>query len=291
MIYIFIKRYRSEFRVMKMCQVLKVSRSSYYNWLRRPLSTHQKEDGILVEKMRRIHKESYKTYGIRRIKAKLNKEGISCGKNRVARLMRENSIFSRLRRKYKATTDSNHRLPVAPNLLAQDFTADKPNTKWVGDITYIPTDEGFLYFSGIEDLFQRKVVGWSLGDRITKELTISALEQAIGRENPDEGLIFHSDRGSQYAAYAYQEVLGKYCIRQSMSRKGNCYDNACMESFFSTLKKDIIYGRRFKTREEAKLAIIEYIETFYNCHRLHSALGNMSPMEYERQYYYREEVA
>jgi putative transposase len=241
--------------------------------------------------MRRIHKESYKTYGIRRIKAKLNKEGIPCGKNRIARLMRENGIFSRLRRKYKATTNSNHRLPVAPNLLDQDFTADKPNTKWVGDITYIPTDEGFLYLSGIEDLFQRKVVGWSLGDRITKELTIRALEQAVGRENPGDGLIFHSDRGSQYAAYAYQEVLGKYCIRQSMSRKGNCYDNACMESFFSTLKKDLIYGRRFKTREEAKLAIIEYIETFYNCHRLHSTLGNMSPMEYERQYYYQEEVA
>src|SRR5665648_136290 len=141
-------------------------------------------DNIDVEKMRRIHKESYKTYGIRRIKAKLNKEGISCGKNRIARLMRENGVFSRLRRKYKATTNSNHRLPVAPNLLDQDFTADKPNTKWVGDITYIPTDEGFLYFSGIEDLFQRKVVGWSLGDRITKELTIDALEQAVVRENP-----------------------------------------------------------------------------------------------------------
>ena len=291
MIYKFIKKYRSAFRVVKMCQVLEVSRSSYYNWLKRLPSTHQKEDNILVEKMRRIHKESYKTYGIRRIKAKLNKEGISCGKNRVARLMRENGIFSRLRRKYKATTNSNHRLPVAPNLLDQDFTADKPNTKWVGDITYIPTDEGFLYLSGIEDLFQRKVVGWSLGNRITKELTISSLEQAVGRENPGDGLIFHSDRGSQYAAYDYQEVLSKYCIRQSMSRKGNCYDNACMESFFSTLKKDIIYGRRFKTREEAKLAIIEYIETFYNCHRLHSTLGNMSPMEYERQYYYQEEVA
>jgi len=291
MIYKFIKKYRSAFRVVKMCQVLEVSRSSYYGWLKRPASVHQKEDKILVEKMWRIHKESYKTYGIRRIKAKLNKEGISCGKNRVARLMRENGIFSRLRRKYKATTNSNHRLPVAPNILNQDFTADRPNKKWVGDITYIPTDEGFLYLAGIEDLFQRKVVGWSLGSRITKELTISALEQAAVRENPGDGLIFHSDRGSQYAAYAFQDVLYKYHIRQSMSRKGDCYDNACMESFFSTLKKDIIYGRRFKTREEAKLAIIEYIETFYNCHRLHSTLGNMSPMEYERQYYYQKEVA
>ena len=166
-----------------MCQVLEVSRSSYYGWLRRPVSVHQKEDEILVKKMRRIHKESYKTYGIRRIKAKLNKESIFCGKNRIARLMRENGIFSRLRRKYKATTHSNHRLPVAPNILNQDFSADKPNTKWVGDITYIPTDEGFLYLAGIEDLFQRKLVGWSLGNRITKELTIKALEQAVGREN------------------------------------------------------------------------------------------------------------
>lgn len=150
----------------------------------------------------------------------------------MARLMRENGIFSRLRRKYKATTNSNHCLPVAPNLLNQDFTSDTPNKKWVSDITYIPTDEGFLYLAGIEDLFQRKVVGWSLGSRITKELTISALEQAVGRENPGEGLIFHSDRGSQYAAYAFQDALHKYHIRQSMSRKGDCYDNACMESFF-----------------------------------------------------------
>lgn len=150
----------------------------------------------------------------------------------MARLMRENGIFSRLRRKYKATTNSNHCLPVAPNLLNQDFTSDTPNKKWVSDITYIPTDEGFLYLAGIEDLFQRKVVGWSLGSRITKELTISALEQAVGRENPGEGLIFHSDRGSLYAAYAFQDTLHKYHIRQSMSRKGDCYDNACMESFF-----------------------------------------------------------
>ena len=145
MIYKFIKKYRSAFRVVKMCQVLEVSRSSYYGWLKRPVSIRQKEDKILIEKMQRIHKESYKTYGIRRIKAKLNKEGISCGKNRIARLMRENGIFSRLRRKYKATTNSSHRLPVAPNILNQDFTADRPNKKWVGDITYITTDEGFLY--------------------------------------------------------------------------------------------------------------------------------------------------
>jgi len=267
-----------------MCQVLEVSRSAYYDWLIRSESKRKKDDNKLIKEIKRVHKESYETYGIRRVKARLEKENIICGKNRVARLMRENGIFSRLRRKYKATTNSNHSYPVAPNLLNQNFTADKPNEKWVGDITYIPTDEGWLYMAGIEDLFQRKVTGWAFSSRITKELTIAALEQAVGKECPQTGLIFHSDRGSQYAAYDYQDTLRKYGIIQSMSRKGNCYDNACMESFFSTLKKDIIYGKRFKTREEAKQLIIEYIETFYNCKRIHSTLGNMSPMEYEHNY-------
>ena len=282
MIYQFINKYRSTFRVMKMCQVLKVSRSSYYNWLKRPASKRQKEDKILVEKMRGIHKESYKTYGIRRIKVKLNKEGISCGKNRVARLMRKNGIFSRLRRKYKATTHSNHRLPVAPNILNQDFKANKPNKKWVGDITYIPTDEGFLYLAGIEDLFHRKVVGWSLKDRMTQELTINALKQAVGRENPGDGLIFHSDRGSQYAAYAYQETLDKYGIRQSMSRKGNCYDNACVESFFARLKIECMYPKKFVNRAQAELDIFKYVEVFYNRVRRHSTLNYLSPADFER---------
>lgn len=265
-----------------MCQVFKVSRSAYYDWLKRPESNRKKDDNKILIEIKRVHKESYETYGIRRVKAQLEKDGIKCGKNRVARLMRENGIYSRLRRKYKATTNSKHNYPVAPNLLNQDFTAKNPNEKWVGDLTYIPTDEGWLYMAGVEDLFQRKVVGWAFGSRITKELAITALEQGVGREQPQAGLIFHSDRGSQYAAYDYQDTLRKYGIIQSMSRKGNCYDNACMESFFSTLKKDAIYGRKFKTREEAKLFIIEYIETFYNCKRLHSTLGNMSPMEYER---------
>lgn len=274
-----------------MCKVLKVSRSSYYDWLNRPESSRKQDDKKLLIDIRRIHKDSYETYGIRRVKAQLNRDGIRCGKNRVARLMRQNGIYSRLRRKYKATTNSNHSYPVAPNLLKQDFSSDTPNQKWVGDLTYIATDEGWLYLAGVEDLFNRKLVGWSLGSRITKELTISALRQAVGKECPGPGLIFHSDRGSQYAAYAYQDELRKYNIQQSMSRKGNCYDNASMESFFSTLKKDIIYGRKFRTREEAKIVIVEYIETFYNCRRLHSALGNMSPIEYERQFSCQKDVA
>ena len=274
-----------------MCHILKLSRSSYYEWLNRPESPSKKDDKELLNNIRRIHEESYETYGIRRIKNQLNKDGIKCGNRRVARLMHENGIYSRLKRKYKATTNSNHSYPIAPNLLNQDFTSKAPNQKWAGDITYIPTDEGWLYLAGIEDLFHRKIVGWSFNNRITKEITISALRQAIGKEQPDHGLIFHSDRGSQYAAYAYQDELRKHKIRQSMSRKGNCYDNACIESFFSTLKKDIIYGRKFTTREEAKQLIVEYIETFYNCRRLHSSLGNMSPIEYERQFITRQRAA
>ena len=276
---------------MKMCQVLKVSRSSYYDWLNRPLSKRKKDDHKLLSHIKRIHKETVETYGIRRMTDQLNKEGIKCGKNRVARLMRDNGIYSRLKRKYKATTNSNHSYPVAPNILDQDFTSEAPNQKWVGDITYIATDEGWLYLAAVEDLFHRKIVGWSFSNRITKELTLAALRQAIGKEHPCQGLIFHSDRGSQYAAYDYQAELRKLNIRQSMSRKGNCYDNACMESFFSTLKKDIIYGKKFKTREEAKQLIVEYIETFYNCRRLHSSLGNMSPIEYVNQFSNQEKAA
>lgn len=274
-----------------MCQVLRVSRSSYYAWFNKPVSKRKKDDYRVLSHIKRIHKESFGTYGIRRMTDQLNKDGITCGKNRVARLMRENGIYSRLKRKYKATTNSNHRYPVAPNLLDQDFRSEAPNQKWVGDITYIATDEGWLYLAGVEDLFHRKIVGWSFSNRITKELTLAALRQAIGKEQPCHGLIFHSDRGSQYAAYAYQDELRKYNIRQSMSRKGNCYDNACMESFFATLKKDIIYGRKFKTREEAKQEIVKYIETFYNCRRLHSSLGNMSPIEYENQFSNQEKAA
>ncbi len=216
------------------------------------------------------------------MKAQLNKDGFPCSKDRVSRLMRENGIFSKLRRKYKATTQSNHNYPVVENLLNQDFKADNPNQKWVGDLTYIATDEGWLYLAGIEDLYHRKLVGWSFSSRMKKQLTLDAFHQAIGRECPESGLIFHSDRGSQYAAYDYQDALRKHGIRQSMSAKGNCYDNAPMESFFSTLKKDIIYGKHFRTREEAIIFIVEYIETFYNCRRLHSSLGNMSPLEFEQ---------
>ena len=268
-----------------MCQMLNIKRSAYYDWLNRAESKRKQNDNDLVKEIRRVHKESRNTYGVRRIKAQLNKENIVCGKHKISRLMNENNIHSKLKRKFKATTYSDHKYPVAPNLLNQNFKAEKPNEKKVGDIIYVGTEEGWLYLASIEDLFQKEVVGWSLNTRMTRDMTIAAMEQAIKKHRPDAGLIFHSDRGVQYAAMDYQELLSKNQIVQSMSRKGNCYDNACGESFFASLKKDLIYGKKFKTIEEAKLAIVDYIETFYNCKRLHSSLGYKSPKEYIEEYY------
>lgn len=265
-----------------MCQVLEVSRSSFYDWLNRPISYRKENDKELISQIKRIFDESDSTYGHRRIKKELRKKGIKTSNQRVRRLMKENGLISVLKAKYKATTNSNHKYPVAPNLLNKDFKSNKVNQKWVGDITYIPTKEGWLYLAAIEDLYHKKIVGWALDSRMTKQLTIKAIDQAIKREKPQKGLIFHSDRGSQYAAYDYQNKLKENGIRQSMSAKGDCYDNACMESFFATLKKDLVHRKRFKTREDAKLAIINYIETWYNSRRSHSSLDYMSPMEYER---------
>ena len=267
-----------------MCQVLKVSRSAFYEWLNRPLGRRQEQDIIYLAKITEIFNASDATYGHRRIKKQLRKEGFKCSKDRIKRIMRENGLVSVHKVKYKATTNSKHNYPVAPNLLQKDFSAEAPSQKWVGDITYIPTAEGWLYLAAIEDLYHRKVVGWALGSRMTKQLTITALEQAIHRERPKKGLIFHSDRGSQYAAHDYQDKLREHGIRQSMSAKGDCYDNSPMESFFATLKKELIHRRRFKTREQAKIAIISYIETWYNPKRIHSSLGDMSPIEFERYY-------
>jgi putative transposase len=289
MIYRFIKEHSSEFPVKKMCQVFSVSRSAFYGWLTQPQSHRKEKDRVLIPEIKKIFTESDRTYGHRRIKKELKRRGIKTSNHRVRRLMNEHGLVSVLRVKYKATTNSNHNYPVAPNLLRKDFAAEKANQKWVGDITYIPTQEGWLYLAAIEDLFHKKIVGWSLDSRMTKKLTLTALNQAICREKPSRGLIFHSDRGSQYAAYDYQDMLRAHGIKQSMSAKGDCYDNACIESFFATLKKELIHRRRFKTRDEARTAIINYIETWYNSRRLHSSLGYMSPMEFEK--YHREPLA
>ena len=265
-----------------MCQILEVSRSGYYAWATRPESNRKKLNRELLERIKKIHKASRETYGSPRVAKALNNGGIKCGKNRVAKLMRENNITAKTKRKFRATTYSKHSYPVAQNILNQDFRATKPNQIWVADITYIPTDEGWLYLAAIVDLYQRKVVGWAMASTLTKQLCIDALNQAIGRNRPPRGLIHHSDRGVQYASNEYKSLLKSNGIIQSMSRKGNCYDNACMESFFGSLKTELIYFTRFKSRAEARLAIFEYIEVFYNRIRLHSKLGYRSPVDFEK---------
>ena len=267
-----------------MCRIFKVTRSGYYAWLNRPESSRKKRNRELLTEIRKAYKVSRGNYGSPRITRVLKKQGIICGKNRVAHLMRENGIAAKTKRKFKATTNSKHNYPVAENLVNQNFNTDRPNQVWVADITYIPTDEGWLYLAAIEDLFQRKIVGWAMDSTMTRQLTLNALRQAVWRYRPSAGLIHHSDRGSQYASDDYQRAIKDYEMIASMSRKGNCYDNACMESFFGTLKRELIYGNRFNTRAEARQAIFEYIEVFYNRIRLHSALGYMSPAEYEQAF-------
>lgn len=271
----------------KMCEVLKVSKSGYYAWRRHKPGKRQKENESLLGHIEEVHRESRGTYGSPRVKVELNEQGILCGKNRVARIMRDNGIRAKMRKKYKATTDSRHTYPIAENLLVHRILRTKERQKpssmvWVSDITYIPTDEGWLYLAGVMNLRYRKIIGLSMKDRLTEDLTLDALRQAVGRDCPRPGLIHHSDRGSQYACKGYQSLLKEHGILPSMSRKGNCYDNACMESFFHTLKTELIHGERFRTREEAKMSIFEYVEVFYNRMRRHSAVGYKSPAEYER---------
>jgi putative transposase len=272
-----------------MCQVLQVSRSGNYAWKDRPPSRRQQADEELLKAIRKSHTSSRGLYGVRKIHADV-KEQFGCGKNRVYRLTKVNCIQSIRPRKYKVTTNSRHNLPVAENLLNQNFHAEAPNKVWLSDISYIPTDEGWLYLAGVVDLCSKDVVGMAMNSTMTKELAIQALNQAIGREHPCEGLIHHSDRGVQYASHAYQNMLRKNGFIPSMSRKGNCYDNAPAESFFSTLKNELIHLRRFKTREEAKQAIFDYIEVFYNRQRRHSSLGYLSPLEFKLQFRQKDTV-
>ena len=236
----------------------------------------------LKQKIMEIYHKSRKTYGSPRIHQKLLREGYPMGQKRVARLMQELDIQAIAKRKYKATTDSNHSQPVAENHLNRQFTPDSPNTSWVADITYIWTKEGWLYLATIMDLFSRRIIGWSLKDRLTKELVISALDMALKQRNLSSDLLLHSDRGSQYASELYQLLLLKHGILCSMSGKGNCWDNAVMESFYRSLKVELIYQTTYETRRQARLDIFEYIEIFYNRERLHSSLDYYSPEEYEK---------
>jgi transposase InsO family protein len=261
-----------------MCEALNVSRSGYYAYINRPESKRNKENRKLLNTIIKIHEETRKVYGAPRI-AKNLPEDQRASVGRVARLMRANGIKSKTVRKYKATTNSKHNLPVAENLLNQNFIADRPNEKWVSDITYIGTDEGWLYLAGVMDLHGRKLVGWSMDNRMKFELVSAALKQAIGRTGANAGLMVHSDRGVQYASREYQQLLGKHGFICSMSRKGNCYDNAPMESFWGKLKMEWLNDCKFKTRDEAKKAVFDYIELFYNRRRTHSSNDYIPPFK------------
>jgi putative transposase len=262
-----------------------VSRSGFYAWRSREPSAAEVRRAELTTQITTIHAQVKGRYGSPRIHAELVAQGIVCGVNVVARVMREAGIAAKTKRKFRQTTDSNHTLPVAGNVLDRQFGPEEPNASWVADITYIPTREGWLYLAVVEDLFSRRVVGWSMDATMTSRLVVDALEMALARRlkgSSSSGLVTHSDRGSQYASEHYQRRLREERITCSMSRRGNCWDNAPMESFFASLKKELVHDEDYATRDQAKASIFEYIEAFYNRVRRHSSLGYVAPEEYER---------
>jgi len=289
--YLFIENHRSAFRVEKMCRVLGVSRSGYYSWRKRGFSKRGRSNQALLVKIKKFHEDSRRTYGSPRITADLRANGETCGRNRVARVMRVNGIAAKTKRRFKITTNSKHNHPAAPNLVKQEFVAEKPNQLWTSDITYLWTIEGWLYLSVILDVYSRQIVGWAMKKRLTKGLVISAFKQALSHRTPARDMILHSDQGSQYASGDFQSLLNRYGIRSSMSGKGNCYDNAITETFFHTLKTELVYFKNYQTRKEAKLSVFEYIEVFYNRQRRHSSLGYKSPVDFENQLNYINNVS
>lgn len=280
--YDFVEAHRERWPVRTMCRVLRVSPGGYYDWRGRPASAKTERRAALVVSIKAVHVEVKARYGSPRIHAELAARGTPCCVNTVARLMREHGIAAKTRRKFRCTTDSNHDRPVAANVVDRDFEPTAVNRTWTADITYISTGEGWLYLAAVEDLYSRQIVGWSMSERIDSRLVVDALEMALAARQPGAGLVAHSDRGSQYASEHYQGLLGRHGMVCSMSRRANCWDNAPMESFFASLKKELTHGERFATREDARSSLFEYIEVFYNRIRRHSSLGYMSPAEYER---------
>ena len=278
------KAWRGQYPVPLMAQVLEVSRAGFYAWLKRPPSQRAQEDERLKIAVLALHRKTRETYGTKRLLVELREGGWSLGRDRLARLRKELGIRCRQRRHFKVTTDSNHGLPVAPNLLEQRFTASRPDEVWHGDITYVATDEGWLYLAALKDQYTCEIVGYAMGARMTQDLVTAALQMALWRRRPAPGLIHHSDRGSQYCAKNYQALLQKHGARISMSRKGNCYDNAPIESFWGSLKNEMVHHRPFATRTEAEAAILEYIEIFYNRQRRHSRLGYLAPAVFAQSY-------
>lgn len=265
-----------------LCELLEVSTSGYYAWATRQPGKRQKADLELTERIQEVHRTSRKTYGSPRITRVLRDQGVHCGKKRVARIMKEKRIHGAQKARFRPrTTDSRHHEPISPNRLEWIEFIDHLNQIWASDITYIPTQEGWLYLAAFMDLKSRKITGWRLRDHMKTDLVEEAFLQAVYRHRPGHGLIVHSDRGSQYASGQFRSLLDRHHALSSMSGKGNCYDNAAMESFWATLKTDLGISQPFKTKEEARRSIFDYIETFYNRSRLHSALGNLSPLDYE----------
>ena len=263
--------------------MLLIQRSGYYSWLTQSLSKRKKANDELDKKIIELFEKHGGRYGAPRITQELKAQGYHCGKNRVARRMKQLNLRAKAKRKFKVTTDSKHNLPVASNVLNRDFNAPMSNQKWVGDISYIWTDEGWLYLAVVIDLHSRAVVGWSIQATMSRQLVCDALTMALWKRGFPRGVLFHSDRGSQYCSGDYQKLLAQYDFIPSMSRKGNCWDNAVAESFFHTLKTELIYGNRYLTREEAKQSIFQYIEVYYNRVRRHSAIGLIAPQEFENQ--------
>jgi putative transposase len=278
----FIEDHRNTYPVRLMCAVLEVSPAGYYAWRDRPVSERAKSNAALLADIRQVHQDSSGRYGSPRVHAALRRQGRGASRGRIERLMRQQGIRAIMATPRRArTTDSRHDLPIAPNLVARDFTVKAPNKVWLGDITYIPTAEGWLYLAAVMDLFSRKIVGWAMQDHMQVELASAALTMAIRQRRPHAGLIHHSDRGVQYASQAYRSALVGAGITASMSRKADCYDHAPMESFFHTLKTELVHHRNYKTRAEAQRDIFTFIEGFYNRKRLHSALGYIPPVEME----------
>ena len=278
----FINEHLADHPVEVVCDVLEVSRSGYYAWKVRPQSPQRLRRIQLAKKIQAVHADNRRVYGSPRIFKALQAQGEHVSENTVAKIMRLSGLRAKVKRKFvPRTTDSTHCQPIAPNVLDRQFQAAAPNRKWAGDITYIPTDEGWLYLAGVIDLYSRRLVGWSMTDHMQSDMVADALSMALARRQPGPGLLHHSDRGVQYASDDYQGLLGRHEIQVSMSGKGDCWDNAAMESFWATLKTELVHHEHYATRQQARQSIFEYIETFYNRKRLHSSLGYVSPEAFE----------
>ena len=280
-----IEQLRHQHPVAVLCRVMNVSESGYHAWRKRPPSARQQEAVRMENEIRAAHQRTRETYGPKRLQSDLADHGVAASVDRIKRIRRKLGLRCKQKRKFKATTDSRDALPLAPNRLNRQFTVKVPNQAWVTDITYIPTDEGWLYLAGVKDLFSGELVGYAMSNRMTTPLVMQALFRAVAAKRPEKGLLHHSDRGSQYCAHAYQKLLRQFGMQASMSRKGNCWDNAPMESFWGALKTELVHHQRFSTREEAQREIIEYIEIFYNRIRKQARLGYLSPAAFNQTYY------